>query len=55
MIAAVLDQVRMLTGADDVEFLRADNTGRVRGGTEPALAGGDARVPWRSARACSGC
>jgi GAF domain-containing protein len=45
VIAAALDQVRRLTGADDVEFLRADSAGRVRGGNEPALAGGDVRVP----------
>jgi GAF domain-containing protein len=45
VIAAVLAQVRMLTGAEAVEYLRADNAGRVQGGSAPALAGDDARVP----------
>jgi GAF domain-containing protein len=45
VIDAVLAQVRELTGAAEASFLRADNAGRVRGGPEPALAGGDVRVP----------
>ena len=45
VIAAVLAQVRELTGAAEAGFLRADNAGRVRGGAEPVLAGGDVRVP----------
>ena len=44
VVAAMLAQVRELTGAES-EFLKADSAGRVRGGTEPALAGGDVRVP----------
>jgi GAF domain-containing protein len=45
VVAAMLDQVRMLTGAPDAAFVRTDPSGRVRGGPEPALAGGEVRVP----------
>jgi GAF domain-containing protein len=43
--AAVLAQVRELTGAADAGFMPADAAGRVRGGAEPALIGDFVRVP----------
>jgi GAF domain-containing protein len=45
VIAAVLAQVRELTGAADAEFLPADVAGRVRGGNAPDLTGAAVRVP----------
>ena len=45
VVAAMLEQVRDLTGAHEAGFLRADGAGRVQGGTAPALAGADVRVP----------
>jgi hypothetical protein len=45
VVAAMLAQVRELTGARDAAFLRADASGRVQGGVEPALTGGEVRVP----------
>jgi GAF domain-containing protein len=45
VVAAVLAQVRALTGARDVAFLPADGSGRVREAVEPALTGDEVRVP----------
>src|SRR5215218_255020 len=45
VLAAVLEQVRELTGAREAGFVRTDPSGRVRGGPEPALTGAEARVP----------
>jgi GAF domain-containing protein len=45
VIAAVLAQVRELTGAVDTGFLPADQAGRVRGGNAPDLTGAAVRVP----------
>jgi GAF domain-containing protein len=45
VVATAIEQVRELTGAGSAGFARADPSGRVAGGTEPALAGSDVRVP----------
>jgi len=45
VVAAMLTQARELTGARDAGFVRADAAGRVPGGLEPELAGGEVRVP----------
>ena len=45
VVAAVIDQVRTLTGALEVRFDPADASGRVRGGPEPELTGHEVRVP----------
>ncbi len=45
VVAATVTQARALTGAQDAAFARTDPSGRVAGGAEPVLAGGDARVP----------
>jgi len=45
VLAAVLGQVRELTGAQEAGFARADASGRVDGGADPVLDGAIARMP----------